>query len=47
VPGRFFETPDRFRMGVGTPVQDVRAALQQLSAALDRYPSMRTAGTRA
>ena len=47
VPGRFFETPDRFRMGVGTPAQDVRAALQQFSAALDRYPSMRTAGTRA
>ena len=47
VPGSFFEIPDRFRMGVGTPTQAVRAALQQFSAALDRYHNTRATGTRA
>lgn len=47
VPGSFFETPDRFRMGVGTPNEEVRAALAQFSAALDRYQPLRAAGTRA
>lgn len=37
VPGRFFESPDRFRMGVGTPTQSVMDALQQFSRGLDRY----------
>ncbi len=37
VPGRFFETPDRFRVGVGTPTESVRAALEQLGRGLDQY----------
>ena len=36
VPGRFFECPDRFRIGVGIPTADVRAALDQLGKGLDR-----------
>ncbi len=34
VPGRFFECPERFRIGVGTPTEDVRAALGKLEQAL-------------
>ncbi|HKR94938.1 MAG TPA: hypothetical protein VJW55_06235, partial [Candidatus Angelobacter sp.] len=37
VPGRFFENPDRFRMGAGIPTEQVRDALQQFSRGLDRY----------
>jgi len=37
VPGSFFESPDRFRIGVGTPTESVREALQQLKLGLDRY----------
>lgn len=37
VPGKFFEMPDRFRVGVGIPTEQVRAALEQLGAALERY----------
>lgn len=37
VPGRFFENTDRFRMGVGTPTDQVRNALQQFSLGLNRY----------
>jgi aspartate/methionine/tyrosine aminotransferase len=37
VPGRFFESPDRFRIGVGMPTGPVREALQQFSLGLDRY----------
>lgn len=37
VPGRFFETSDRFRIGVGTPTEAVEPALQQFSRGLDRY----------
>jgi aspartate/methionine/tyrosine aminotransferase len=37
VPGRFFENPDRFRMGVGVPTEQVRDALQQFSRGLNRY----------
>jgi aspartate/methionine/tyrosine aminotransferase len=37
VPGRFFEDPQRFRMGVGTPTESVQEALQQFSRGLDRY----------
>ena len=35
VPGRFFDTPDRFRIGVGLPTQDVGDALRQLGRALE------------
>jgi aspartate/methionine/tyrosine aminotransferase len=37
VPGKFFEMPDRFRVGVGIPTEQVGAALEQLGAALERY----------
>ncbi len=37
VPGEFFEMPDHFRIGVGTPTAEVRAALQQLEQGLNRY----------
>ncbi|MGZ4855247.1 MAG: pyridoxal phosphate-dependent aminotransferase [Candidatus Angelobacter sp.] len=37
VPGRFFESPERFRVGVGTPTESVREALPQLERGLDRY----------
>jgi aspartate/methionine/tyrosine aminotransferase len=37
VPGEFFEDPQRFRIGVGTPTEAVQEALQQLSRGLDRY----------
>ena len=37
VPGRFFEMPDHFRIGVGTPTSAVKEALRQLGAGLDAY----------
>ena len=37
VPGSFFESPDHFRIGVGTPTESVRESLQQLGHGLDRY----------
>ena len=37
VPGRFFEGPDRFRVGVGLPTESVREALPQLERGLDSY----------
>lgn len=37
VPGKFFEMPDHFRMGVGIPTTAVKEALQQLGAGLDLY----------
>ncbi len=47
VPGSFFEVPDRFRIGVGTPAQAVRMALEQFGAGLDRYKaSIRTSAAR-
>lgn len=39
VPGRFFECPDRFRIGVGTTTAEVRAALGQLGAGLSALSS--------
>ncbi|MFL6213741.1 MAG: aminotransferase class I/II-fold pyridoxal phosphate-dependent enzyme [Blastocatellia bacterium] len=35
VPGRFFEMPDHFRIGIGIPTDILRAGLERLSAALD------------
>jgi aspartate/methionine/tyrosine aminotransferase len=35
VPGRFFEMPDHFRIGIGIPTAILRAGLERLSAALD------------
>lgn len=40
VPGSFFEAPDRFRIGVGTPTESARAALQQLGRGLDQYKTV-------
>jgi hypothetical protein len=37
VPGEFFELPDHFRIGIGLPSAEVRAALEQLRRGLDRY----------
>jgi aspartate/methionine/tyrosine aminotransferase len=37
VPGRFFEDPERFRVGVGLSTASVRDALPHLAAGLDRY----------
>jgi aspartate/methionine/tyrosine aminotransferase len=37
VPGRFFEYPDRFRIGVGAATDAVQAALGQLARGLDQY----------
>jgi aspartate/methionine/tyrosine aminotransferase len=39
VPGHFFEVPDRFRIGVGIPTTEVRAALAQLARGLDAFKS--------
>jgi aspartate/methionine/tyrosine aminotransferase len=47
VPGRFFEQPEHFRMGVGTPTQAVREALDQFAAGLDRYRALHLTRTRA
>ncbi len=35
VPGRFFQMPDRFRIGVGGPTPFVEEGLARLGAALD------------
>ena len=37
VPGTFFESPERFRIGVGTLTDAVQESLQQLGRGLDRY----------
>jgi hypothetical protein len=36
-PGRFFEAPDRFRVGVGTLTQSVQESLPQLERGLNSY----------
>ena len=37
VPGRFFEMPQHFRIGIGGDTADLRAGLERLSAALDSF----------
>ncbi len=37
VPGRFFECPDRFRVGVGMATESIRESLLRLERGLDRY----------
>lgn len=44
VPGEFFDMPDHFRIGVGTPTAEVRAALEQLQHGLDRYKATLAVG---
>jgi aspartate/methionine/tyrosine aminotransferase len=46
VPGRFFESPDRFRIGVGGSTESVRDSLRQLARGLDAYKaSLATSAT--
>jgi hypothetical protein len=47
-PGRFFDLPDHFRIGVGAATDTVNAALRQLGKGLDAYkqsPSTSSAST--
>ncbi len=37
VPGRFFEMPEHFRVGIGGDTETLRIGLERLSAALDEY----------
>ena len=37
VPGRFFEMPDHFRLGIGGETEMLRAGLDRLSSALDEF----------
>lgn len=37
VPGRFFEMPDHFRLGIGGETDMLRAGLERLSSALDEF----------
>jgi aspartate/methionine/tyrosine aminotransferase len=37
VPGRFFEMPEHFRIGIGGETETLRIGLERLSAALDEY----------
>jgi aspartate/methionine/tyrosine aminotransferase len=38
VPGRFFEMPDHFRLGIGGETETLRAGLERMSSALDEFP---------
>ncbi|MFY9584925.1 MAG: aminotransferase class I/II-fold pyridoxal phosphate-dependent enzyme [Candidatus Acidiferrales bacterium] len=42
VPGRFFELPEHFRIGIGGETPDVAAGLERLAAALDELAASRT-----
>jgi aspartate/methionine/tyrosine aminotransferase len=35
VPGRFFDSPDHFRIGVGGETEKIRDGLSRVEAALD------------
>jgi hypothetical protein len=37
VPGRWFEAPDRFRIGIGGPTELVEEGLHRLGAGLDAF----------
>jgi aspartate/methionine/tyrosine aminotransferase len=37
VPGEFFEVPERFRIGVGLPTEQIEASLERLGKALDAF----------
>jgi aspartate/methionine/tyrosine aminotransferase len=41
VPGRFFEAPEHFRIGVGGKTEDVREGLSRIGAALDELAAKR------
>lgn len=42
VPGRFFEMPEHFRIGIGGETQNVAAGLERLGAALDELAGAET-----
>jgi hypothetical protein len=37
VPGKFFEMPRHFRLGIGGETEELRAGLERLGAALDEF----------
>jgi aspartate/methionine/tyrosine aminotransferase len=41
VPGRFFESPGHFRIGIGGEIESVRESLQRLALGLDAYSKSR------
>ncbi|MGH9712888.1 MAG: aminotransferase class I/II-fold pyridoxal phosphate-dependent enzyme [Candidatus Acidiferrales bacterium] len=41
VPGRFFEAPEHFRIGIGSETENVREGLSRVSAALDELAAKR------
>lgn len=45
VPGRFFDCPDRFRIGVGAPTETIRESLHQLGKGLDAFADMTMASS--
>src|SRR5712691_10064628 len=42
VPGRFFELPEHFRIGIGGETPEVAAGLERLAAALDELAAVQT-----
>jgi aspartate/methionine/tyrosine aminotransferase len=46
VPGRFFECPDRFRIGVGISSSEVRESLDRLQLGLAGFRSLSSTGSR-
>ena len=44
VPGRFFEMPEHFRVGLGGEAAMTRQALKRLSDALDAFRSVAVSG---
>jgi hypothetical protein len=38
VPGRFFEMPQHFRLGISGETEELRGGLERLGAALDEFP---------
>jgi aspartate/methionine/tyrosine aminotransferase len=45
VPGRFFDCPDRFRIGVGAPTETIRESLHQLGKGLDAFADVTMASS--
>jgi aspartate/methionine/tyrosine aminotransferase len=40
VPGKFFEMPRHFRVGIGGDPADLQAALERLAVALDEFATL-------
>jgi aspartate/methionine/tyrosine aminotransferase len=45
VPGRFFECPDRFRIGIGMATESVAGSLKRLALGMDRFRAQGRAAT--